>query len=70
MTQEFANICVDLRELRRMIASEHRNDGGARAIEYLDEAKILIEVAYDVLRREARWAKKEAPRDRDLGTVH
>jgi len=53
-----------------MIASEHRNDGGARAIEYLDEAKILIEVAYDVLRREARWAKKEAPRDRDLGTVH
>ena len=70
MTQEFRNIHADLCELRRTITSEHRNAAGARAIEYLDEAKTLIEVAYDVLRREARWAKKEAPRDRDLGTLH
>ena len=55
--QQLANICHDLNELRRAIASEYHNAGGERANEYLSEAKTLIETAYDVLRREDRWAK-------------
>lgn len=64
-----ALICEAIGALRQMIAGEYRNAGGARADEYLTEAKTLIETAYDVLRREDRWAKKQPRRD-DLATVH
>jgi hypothetical protein len=66
--QQLANICHDLNALRRTIGCEYHNAGGMRAEEYLAEAKTLIETAYDVLRREDRWAKK-APL-RILATVH
>jgi hypothetical protein len=41
MTREFANIHADLCELRRLIASEHSNDGAWTAVDYLDEARQL-----------------------------
>jgi hypothetical protein len=67
---EMANICEAINNLRSTIASEYRNSGGARAIEYTTEAKSLIEVAYDVLRREDRWAKKEAAQWTRHGTLN
>jgi hypothetical protein len=58
-----ALICESLNSLRGTVASEYRrNPGGERAGEYLTEAKTLIETAYDVLRREDKWAKNEAAR--------
>ena len=49
--------CECLNALRRIIAAEYRTTDGARASGYIDEAKSLIEMAYDLLRREDRWAK-------------
>ena len=60
--QQTAAICHAINELRRTIGCEYHNAGGMRANEYLTEAKVLIETAFDVLRREDRWAKKEPAR--------
>jgi hypothetical protein len=57
-----AQICHDLNALRCAITAEYCNPGGDRATEYITETKTLIEVAFDVLRREDRWAKKEVAR--------
>jgi hypothetical protein len=57
-----ALICEAIGALRQMIAAEYRNAAGQRADEYLAEAKVLIETAFDILRREDRWAKKEPAR--------
>jgi hypothetical protein len=51
--QQAAEICRALTELRRTVTSSFRNDGGARAADYLPRAKALVETARDVLRREA-----------------
>jgi hypothetical protein len=49
-----------------MIAAEHSNDGAWTAVDYLDEARQLIEAADAIVRRE--HAKKVPPRD--LATLH
>lgn len=59
--EQTAQICLALNELRRTVGCEYHNAGGARANEYLTEAKTLIETAFDVLRREDKWAKKGQP---------
>ena len=68
--QQLANICHGLNELRRTIACEYDNASGQRANEYLSEAKTLIEVSFEVLRREERWAKREPRLTRQHATVH
>jgi hypothetical protein len=67
---QLANLCHDLHDLRRAIASEYHNAGGERANEYLSEAKTLIETAYDVLRREDRWARQQRVYELVKSTVH
>jgi hypothetical protein len=57
--EQTAQICHAINALRSTIGHEYHNDGGARANEYLTEAKTLIETAFDVLRREERWAKRQ-----------
>jgi hypothetical protein len=59
---QIAEICQAINALRASIAAEYCNPGGDRATEYITEAKTLIEVAFDVLRREDRWARKEVAR--------
>jgi len=44
--------------LRSAIAAEYRTADDTRAAGYVDEAKALIEMTYDVLRREDRWARR------------
>jgi len=60
--RQTAEICYALNALRTTIGAQYHNDGGMRANEYLTEAKTLIECAFDVLRREERWAKREPMR--------
>jgi len=63
--EQTAAICNAINALRQTVASEYHNAGGERANEYISEAKILIETAFDVLRREDKWARKQprlAPR--------
>jgi hypothetical protein len=57
--EQTAAICHAINALRQTVGSSYHNDGGTRAVEYLTEAKVLIETAYDVLRREDRWSKKQ-----------
>jgi hypothetical protein len=57
--EQTAVICHQINALRQTIGCSYCNDGGTRAVEYLTEAKVLIETAYDILRREDRWAKKQ-----------
>lgn len=68
--EQTAAICHALNELRRAVGCEYHNAGGVRANEYLAEAKILIETAFDVLRREDRWAKKEPKKEPPQHTIH
>jgi len=62
LATQTAEICYALNALRTTIGAQYHNDGGMRANEYLTEAKTLIECAFDVLRREERWAKREPMR--------
>jgi hypothetical protein len=58
---QMREVCEGINMLRGVIAAEYRTADGARAAGYVDEAKALIEMTYDVLRREDRRARWRAP---------
>ena len=62
-------VCEGINALRGAIAAEYRTADGARAAGYLDEAKALIEVTFDLLRREDRWAKRAPVRQPPQGEM-
>jgi len=55
---QMREVCEGIKMLRGVIAAEYRTTDGARAAGYIDEAKALIEMTYDLLRREDRWASR------------
>ena len=55
---QMREVCEGINSLRAAISAEYRTADGARAAGYVDEAKALIEMTYDLLRREDRWAKR------------
>jgi len=55
---QMRQVCEGINALRAAIADGYRTADGVRAAGYVDEAKSLIEMTYDLLRREDRWAKR------------
>jgi len=58
---QMREVCEGINALRAAISAEYRTADGARAAGYVDEAKALIEMTYDLLRREDRWARGRIP---------
>jgi len=67
---QMRQVCEGINALRAAIAAEYRTADGVRAAGYVDEAKSLIEMTYDVLRREDRWARGRAPVRQPQSALH
>jgi len=66
-----AEICHQLNALRQTIGCEYRQNAGAeRAIEFVTEAKQLIEHSFDLLRREDRWLRRQTPQRPSRISLH
>ena len=67
---QMREVCEGISALRSAIAAEYRTADGTRAAGYVDEAKALIEMTYDLLRREDRWAKRTPVRQPQGQALH
>jgi len=56
--ERMREVCDGIEALRAAIAAQYGTADAARAAGYVAEAKALIELTYDVLRREDRWASR------------
>ena len=67
---QMRQVCEGINALRAAIADGYRTADGVRAAGYIDEAKSLIEMTYDLLRREDRWAKRAPVRQPQAEMLH
>jgi len=58
---QMREVCEGMNALRRILSDDYRTVNSVRATAYLDEAKALIEIAYELLRRDDRRAKRPPP---------